>query len=187
MEAAHKVYGPSTSVFASDFMISRASRMLTHSFDTVHMSQIFSTAINNLVYGELIQAKRDFKHQKSLLEDADDMPLVDYESYFESYIAKTYYKTASMISLGCRGIGLIFNLDTENQRRLFNFGAHLGIAFQIHDDILDFTQDSAMLGKPAFNDIKEGIVTAPLIYGLLDHRAKQNMEKFKTLNSIILS
>lgn len=63
----------------------------------------------------------------------------------------------------------------------------MGIAFQIHDDILDFTQDSAMLGKPAFNDIKEGIVTAPLIYGLLDHRAKQNMEKFRTLNGIILS
>lgn len=161
--------------------------MLTHSFDTVHMSQIFSTAINNLVYGELIQAKRDFKHQKSLLEDSDDMPLVDYESYFESYIAKTYYKTASMISLGCRGIGLIFNLDIENQRKLFNFGAHLGIAFQIHDDILDFTQDSAMLGKPAFNDIKEGIVTAPLIYGLLDLKAKENIEKFKTLNNIILS
>ena len=57
--AAHKVYGPSTSVFASDFMISRASRMLTHSFDNAHISQLFSTAVYNLVYGELIQAKRD--------------------------------------------------------------------------------------------------------------------------------
>jgi len=51
---------------------------------------------------------------------------------------------------------------------LFNFGAHLGIAFQIHDDILDFTQDEAKLGKPAFNDLKEGIVTAPIIYALLE-------------------
>lgn len=64
---------------------------------------------------------------------------MDIDNYFETYIAKTYYKTASMISLGCRGIGLIFNLDLESQRRLFEFGAHLGIAFQIHDDILDFT------------------------------------------------
>ena len=60
-EAAHKVFGPSTSVFASDFMISRASRMLTYSFDNSHISQLFSTAIYNLVFGELIQAKRDLK------------------------------------------------------------------------------------------------------------------------------
>jgi heptaprenyl diphosphate synthase len=50
---------------------------------------------------------------------------------------------------------------------MFNFGAHLGIAFQIHDDILDFTQDESVLGKPSFNDVKEGIITAPLIYALL--------------------
>ena len=77
-----------------------------------------------------------------------------------------------MISLGCRGLAIIFNLDVANQRMLFNFGAHLGIAFQVHDDILDFTQDSAQLGKPAFNDVKEGIITAPLIYSLLEHKSK---------------
>lgn len=126
-EAAHKIYGASVSIFASDFMISRASRMLTHKFDNAHMSQIFSTAVSNLVYGELIQAKRDFKHSSNLLED--QVKTIDYESYFHSYIAKTYYKTASMISLACRGLGLIFNLDLANQRKLFEFGAHLGIAF----------------------------------------------------------
>ncbi len=92
--------------------------------------------------------------------------LFDLEDYFVSYISKTYYKTASMISLGCRycfilsyvfcrGLGVIYGLDVEAQRRLFEFGAHLGIAFQVHDDILDFTQDSVQLGKPAFNDLKE--------------------------------
>jgi geranylgeranyl pyrophosphate synthase len=113
--------------------------------------------------------------------------LIDYNHYFESYISKTYFKTASMISLGCRGLGLIFDLDLENQRRLFNFGAHLGIAFQIHDDILDFTQDSTVLGKPAFNDVKEGIITAPLIYGLLDIYGKGDLEKFQNFNRIVLS
>jgi len=56
-EAAHKKFGQATSVFSSDFMIARASRILTHSFDNTHMSQLFSTAVYNLVYGELIQAK----------------------------------------------------------------------------------------------------------------------------------
>lgn len=61
----------------------------------------------------------------------------------------------------------------------------MGIAFQIHDDILDFTQDAVQLGKPSFNDIKEGIVTAPLIYGLLDYKSQNNLEDFKSLNDII--
>jgi geranylgeranyl pyrophosphate synthase len=73
-----------------------------------------------------------------------------------------------MISLGCRGIAIIMGFtDIQLQRALFDFGANLGIAFQIHDDILDFTQSEAQLGKPAFNDLKEGIVTAPIIYSLL--------------------
>ena len=92
-----------------------------------------------------------------------------------------------MISLGCRGLGIIFNLDLNSQQKLFNFGAHLGIAFQVHDDILDFTQDSAMLGKPAFNDVKEGIITAPLIYALLDLRSQGRIEEFRALNRMILS
>lgn len=54
-KAAHKVFGPATSIFASDFMISRASRMLTEIFpESVHMSQLFSTVLCNLVFGELI-------------------------------------------------------------------------------------------------------------------------------------
>lgn len=48
--AAHKIFGASNSVFASDFMISRASRMLTMVFDTTHISQLFSTVLYNLVY-----------------------------------------------------------------------------------------------------------------------------------------
>ena len=92
----------------------------------------------------------------------------DAETYFDSYIAKTYYKTASMISLGCRGMAVLMDLKhPQAHRALFDFGAHLGVAFQIHDDILDFTQSEQQLGKPAFNDLKEGIVNAPIIYALL--------------------
>ncbi len=57
-------------------------------------------------------------------EDAYDL-----DNYFNSFIPKTYYKTASMISLGCRGLGIIYGFDIEAQIKLLNFGAHLGIAF----------------------------------------------------------
>ena len=60
-QAAHKVFGKATSIFASDFMIARAVRMLSEVIDdSVHVSQLYSTVLTNLVYGELIQAKRDF-------------------------------------------------------------------------------------------------------------------------------
>ena len=104
----------------------------------------------------------------------------DSQAYFSSYIEKTYFKTASMISLGCRGISILMKLkEDEHQRALFDFGAHLGIAFQIHDDILDFTQSEAQLGKPAFNDLKEGIVTAPIIYALLDQNAQDKSQQIQ--------
>jgi geranylgeranyl pyrophosphate synthase len=104
--AAHKVYGVSTSVFASDWMISRASRMLTEVFsENTDVSQIFSTVLFNLVFGELIQAKRDMENVPAAGFNA--------ERYFQSYIAKTYYKTASMISLGCRGLAVVLDLDEE--------------------------------------------------------------------------
>ena len=85
-------------------MISRASRMLTHKFDeNTHISQLFSTILYNLVFGELIQAKRD-------LESVLDNKFL-YDEYFDSYIAKTYFKTASMISIGCRAVALIMDLS----------------------------------------------------------------------------
>ena len=128
--------------------------------------------LTNLVFGELIQAKRDMvssKDQQLGDSELNQVRQFDQIGYFDTYIAKTYYKTASMISLGCRGIAVLMNFEeTEAHRSLFDFGAHLGIAFQIHDDILDFTQSEAQLGKPAFNDLKEGIITAPIIYGLLE-------------------
>ncbi|TNV82886.1 hypothetical protein FGO68_gene14757 [Halteria grandinella] len=155
-------------------MISRASRMLTEVFETTHISQIFSTILYNLVFGELIQAKRDMSKKGSQQEDSYNI-----DEYFNSYIAKTYYKTASMISLGCRGLGIIYDLDIDAQRKLFDFGAHLGIAFQVHDDILDYTQNSEQLGKPAYNDIKEGIVTAPLVYALVELQQQEDTNAAK--------
>ena len=84
--------------------------MLTHVFDdSAHMSQLFSTVLQNLVTGELIQAKRDIENQK-LVEQSPNAEF-NFERYFDSYIAKTYFKTASMISIGCRGVALMMNMD----------------------------------------------------------------------------
>ena len=94
-------------------MISRASRMLTEVFsENTDISQLFSTVLYNLVFGELIQAKRDMIDSQENKLSADSA--FDHERYFNSYVSKTYYKTASMISLGCRGIGVLMNFDIES-------------------------------------------------------------------------
>jgi geranylgeranyl pyrophosphate synthase len=164
-KAAYKVYGRSNSVFASNFLISRASHVLS-TLDTPYLSQIFSTMIYNLVFGELIQA-RNYEDDETLKEAV------------ESYISKTYYKTASLMSLACRGVGIIHNFDESKQRTAFDFGAHFGIAFQIADDILDFTQSSEELGKPAFNDLRSGLVTAPTIFAFSESKDKELEEMIK--------
>jgi len=83
--AAHKVYGVSTSVFASDWMISRASRMLTEVFyESTDISQIFSTVLYNLVFGELIQAKRDMETSSTMKQvtAGSSVELFDSDRYF---------------------------------------------------------------------------------------------------------
>lgn len=75
------------------------------------------------------------------------------------------------MSLAWRGVGVIHEFDEDKQRSLFDFGAHFGIAFQVADDILDFTQSSEALGKPAFNDLKSGIITAPTIFALSESKS----------------
>lgn len=88
--------------------------MLTEVFhETTDMSQIFSTVLYNLVFGELIQAKRDMETAQQIATSSEDVQLYDSGRYFESYVSKTYFKTASMISLGCRGLGVILGLDEE--------------------------------------------------------------------------
>lgn len=149
----------SNAVFASNFLISRASRMLS-TLETPYLSQIFSTLVYNLVYGELIQAKNS-------------------EQNIEDYISKTYYKTASLMSLACRGVAIIHEFDEQKQRKVFDFGAHFGIAFQVADDILDFTQSSEELGKPANNDLKSGLVTAPTIFALAESQSPKLDEMIK--------
>lgn len=163
--AAYKVFGRSNSVFASNFLISRASHYLS-TLETPYLSQIFSTMIYNLVFGELIQA-RNYEDDETMKEAV------------ESYISKTYYKTASLMSLACRGVGIIHNYNEEKQMTAFNFGAHFGIAFQIADDVLDFTQSSENLGKPAFNDLKSGLVTAPTILAYSETKSDELEQMMK--------
>ncbi len=84
----------------------------------------------------------------------------------QSYYEKISHKTACLIAACCKGGAIVSHASEEEIHLLNEYGMNLGIAFQIIDDILDYTEDQATIGKPAGNDLRQGMVTLPLIYAL---------------------
>ncbi len=84
----------------------------------------------------------------------------------QSYYEKISQKTASLLAACCKGGAIVSQASDEDIALLYDYGLNLGIAFQIIDDILDYTEDQTTIGKPAGNDLRQGMVTLPLIYTL---------------------
>eukprot|EP00750_Incisomonas_marina_P006556 INCI14646.1.p2 GENE.INCI14646.1~~INCI14646.1.p2 ORF type:complete len:173 (-),score=29.76 INCI14646.1:104-622(-) len=83
---------------------------------------------------------------------------------FEVYIQKTYCKTGALIANSCKAAAILGSQDPQVHRLAFDFGKHLGVAFQLVDDALDFEVSAALLGKPAMANMKLGIATAPVLF-----------------------
>ncbi|KAL1344473.1 hypothetical protein AAHE18_08G048900 [Arachis hypogaea] len=94
----------------------------------------------------------------------------------EYYMQKTYYKTASLISNSCKAVAVLAGQTAEVAMLAFDYGKNLGLAFQLIDDVLDFTGTSASLGKGSLSDIRHGIVTAPILFA---------MEEFPQLRAVV--
>src|SRR5579863_3499284 len=84
----------------------------------------------------------------------------------DSYYEKISHKTAYLIAACCKGGAIVSEASEAEIELLTDYGMNLGIAFQIIDDVLDYTEDQATIGKPAGNDLRQGMVTLPLIYAL---------------------
>ncbi|WP_019635257.1 polyprenyl synthetase family protein [Paenibacillus fonticola] len=94
--------------------------------------------------------------------------LFDYDVTIEQYLEKSKNKTAQLMAACLRIGALSAAADEETADLLYSFGEKLGMSFQIRDDILDFTQSSAKLGKPAGSDLRSGQVTLPVLFALQD-------------------
>lgn len=164
-EAVHKLYSNKVAVLAGDYLLARASVLLARLENTA-VVQIMATALESLVAGEIMQLKSP---AESLLE-------------MESYLRKSYYKTASLICYACRSTALLggHTYDSTVATACEEFGYHLGLAYQIQDDILDFTAAASVLGKPALADMDLGLSTAPILYAAQEfpHLKPLVMRKF---------
>ena len=142
--AVHKEVGNKAAVIGGDYLISTAS-LICSDLGDLRLIELISAIMENLARGELIQSETNEYE-------------IDY--LLASYCHKTYFKTASLIAHGCKGIGLYGGYPDK----CFEFGKHLGLAFQYIDDVLDFTGSHKALGKPNFNDMKEGLATGPILF-----------------------
>ena len=143
------VWGNHTSVLAGDWLYMQAFQIALRERN-FHILDVLIGLTQDMVEGELLQLERLGKVD---ISEADYMELVD-------------RKTASLFSVCARLGTVVGGGDEVTENRMVEFGWNLGIAFQLVDDVLDFTSREKILGKPVGNDLREGKVTLPLIYSL---------------------
>ena len=145
----HSRFNHRVAVLAGDFLFAQASWHLAN-LDDLEVVKLLSRVIMDLADGEVRQGLYRYDTGQS----------------FETYLEKSYCKTASLIANSARAAGVLSGLPATHLDGLHRFGRQLGLAFQVVDDILDFTGSDQQLGKPAASDLASGYLTAPALYAL---------------------
>ncbi|KAK3384979.1 isoprenoid synthase domain-containing protein [Podospora didyma] len=152
--SANLEFGNKMAVLAGDFLLGRASVALAR-LRHAEVVELLATVIANLVEGEFMQLKNTARDEKNPRWSEEAL------SY---YLQKTYLKTASLISKSCRASALLGGADAQTVDAAYLYGKNLGLAFQLVDDMLDYTRSEQELGKPAGADLELGLATAPLLF-----------------------
>ncbi|WP_346289603.1 solanesyl diphosphate synthase [Sphaerothrix gracilis] len=150
----HSSFGNRIAVLAGDFLFAQSSWYLAN-LDNLEVVKLLSRVIMDLAEGEIQQGLNRF----------------DTELSIEAYLEKSYYKTASLMANSAKAAGVLSNVSDDLQEQLYGYGRNLGLAFQIVDDILDFTSSTETLGKPACSDLRSGNLTAPVLYAMEEQPA----------------
>ena len=148
-ETANALFGNAASVLVGDFLYSRAFQMMVE-VNNMRVMQVLADATNTIAEGEVLQ----------LLNCHD--PNVEEENY----LRVIRFKTAKLFEAATRLGAIIGNAAPEEERALAIYGMHLGTAFQLIDDVLDYSSDNQDTGKNLGDDLAEGKPTLPLIYAI---------------------
>ncbi|RDW68066.1 hypothetical protein BP6252_09462 [Coleophoma cylindrospora] len=158
--SANLEFGNKMAVLAGDFLLGRASVALARLRDP-EVVELLATVIANLVEGEFMQLKNTARDEKNPVWTEDAITY---------YLQKTYLKTGSLISKSCRAAALLGGSDQMTVEAAYSYGKNLGLAFQLVDDMLDYTISEKELGKPAGADLELGLATAPLLFAWKHNR-----------------
>lgn len=148
-DTANEVFGNQASVLVGDFVYSRAFQMMA-SLDSQRVMEIMADATNAIAEGEVLQL----------------MNAHDPETTEQRYLDVIYRKTARLFEAGAEVAAVLSEGSPEMQHCLARYGRHLGTAYQLVDDVLDFRSNPAERGKNLGDDLAEGKPTLPLIHAL---------------------
>ncbi len=137
-------------ILSGDYIFARAFALIAEGGYGDYVSKRLAELVGNLSVGEIIQDHTVYQAVRDL----------------DNYYERIQKKTADFLEICCELGGIVGGLPEEDTRKLAEYGHCIGMAFQITDDVLDIMQTSEQIGKPAGNDIRQGIVTLPVIYAL---------------------
>ena len=148
-KTANAAFGNAASVLVGDFLYSRAFQMMV-TVDSMRVMEVMAEATNTIAEGEVLQ----------LLNIHN--PTIDEACYLEVI----HRKTAKLFQAATRLAGVIAGVSPDLERGLADYGTRVGTAFQLIDDVLDYSGDAATIGKNVGDDLAEGKPTLPLIYAM---------------------
>lgn len=151
-------WSPAATVLTGDFVFARAAKLAAETGSLTVMEE-FAETLAIMVNGELTQM-------------FDSRGLADRENYYQ----RIYAKTGSLFELSTHGAAIISSVDTDTVTKIRIFGRELGTAFQIVDDILDFTGEQVTVGKPVGSDLLQGLITLPALYYIESHPSDENVK-----------
>jgi len=155
-DTANQVFGNQASVLVGDFVYSRAFQMMA-AVGSQRVMEIMADATNAIAEGEVLQL----------------MNARDPETTEERYLEVIHRKTARLFQAGAEVAAVLAGAAAPVQQALRDYGHHVGTAYQLVDDVLDYRSDPAARGKNLGDDLAEGKPTLPLIHALREGSARQ--------------
>lgn len=150
VSTANAKWGNQIAILGGDYIFARAFYLIAGENYGNYVSVRLAELVGNLATGEIMQDKHLYE------------TTVDWDGYY----TRIKKKTADFLEICCELGGVVGGLDKTDTDKLAAYGHAIGMAFQITDDLLDTWQNSAVLGKPAGNDIRQGIATLPTLRAL---------------------
>ena len=147
---ANAKWGNQVAILSGDYIFARAFKLIAAGDYSSHVSERLAELVCNLSVGEIVQ----------------DAAVYQASQGAENYYQRIQKKTADFLEICCELGSEVGGMTAEQQKQLAMYGHSIGMAFQLTDDVLDIEQDKEKLGKPAGNDIRQGIVTLPVIRAL---------------------
>lgn len=144
-------WSPGATVLTGDFVFARAAKLAADT-NSIPVMKIFAQTLATIVNGEIIQLFTSRCNPGR-----------------EDYYQRIYAKTASLFETSAATAAMMSRVDDRTIEQMKRYGYEIGMAFQIIDDILDFTGEQDKVGKPVGNDLRNGLVTLPAIHYIETH------------------